>query len=202
MHKGRLEAFSDGVLAIIITIMVLELHVPHGTDFSALRDMGPKLLGYALSFTFVAIYWNNHHHMLHAAHRVSGTVMWANMHLLFWLSLVPFATRWMGESDYARGPVAMYGVVLIGSALAYTLLQASLIRSQGADSPLAAAVGGDRKGKISLVAYALGIDMAFVLPWVSLLLYISVAILWFCPDPRIERRMRGEACPAHQWARE
>jgi uncharacterized membrane protein len=191
MGKGRLEAFSDGVIAIIITIMVLELKVPGGTDLAALESEVPVLATYLLSFVFVGIYWNNHHHMFHLVKHVNGAILWSNLHLLFWLSLVPFATRWMAESTYARGPVALYGVVLIGAALSYTLLQAALIRDQGAHSPLAAAVGGDLKGKLSLIAYAIAIGMAFVVPWVSLLLYIGVAILWFCPDPRIERRLRS-----------
>jgi uncharacterized membrane protein len=193
MGKGRLEAFSDGVLAIIITIMVLELKVPTGTDLAALESEAPVLGSYLLSFVFVGIYWNNHHHMLHLVKHVNGLILWANLHLLFWLSLVPFVTRWMAESDYARGPVALYGVVLLGAALAYTILQRALIRDQGRDSPLAAAIGHDRKGKLSLFAYAIGIGLAFVVPWVSLLLYIAVAVLWFLPDPRIERHFRGEA---------
>jgi uncharacterized membrane protein len=193
MGKSRLEAFSDGVIAIIITIMVLELKVPAGTDLAALESEAPVLGSYLLSFVFVGIYWNNHHHMLHLVKHVNGLILWANLHLLFWLSLVPFATRWMAESDYARGPVALYGLVLLGAALSYTILQLALIRDQGAASPLAAAVGHDRKGKISLLAYAIGIGMAFVLPWVSLLLYIGVAIVWFLPDPRIERHFRGDS---------
>ena len=193
MGKGRLEAFSDGVIAIIITIMVLELKIPSGTDLAALESETPVLGSYLLSFVFVGIYWNNHHHMLHLVKHVNGLILWANLHLLFWLSLVPFATRWMAESAYARGPVALYGLVLLGAALSYTILQRALIRDQGHDSPLAAAVGHDRKGKLSLLAYAIGIGMAFVLPWVSLLLYIGVAILWFLPDPRIERRFRAES---------
>jgi uncharacterized membrane protein len=193
MGKGRLEAFSDGVIAIIITIMVLELKIPSGTDLAALESETPVLGSYLLSFVFVGIYWNNHHHLLHLVKHVNGLILWANLHLLFWLSLVPFATRWMAESAYARGPVALYGLVLLGAALSYTILQRALIRDQGHDSPLAAAVGHDRKGKLSLLAYAIGIGMAFVLPWVSLLLYIGVAILWFLPDPRIERRFRAES---------
>jgi uncharacterized membrane protein len=189
MGKQRLEAFSDGVIAIIITIMVLELKVPAGTDLAALESEAPVLATYLLSFVFVGIYWNNHHHMLHLVKHVNGMILWANLHLLFWLSLVPFATRWVAESDYARGPVALYGMVLIGAALSYTILLRALIHSQGPQSPLAAAVGGDLKGNISLLAYAIGIGMAFVLPWVSLALYIGVAILWFLPDPRIERRI-------------
>jgi uncharacterized membrane protein len=193
MGKGRLEAFSDGVLAIIITIMVLELKVPTGTDLAALESEAPVLGSYLLSFVFVGIYWNNHHHMLHLVKHVNGLILWANLHLLFWLSLVPFVTRWMAESDYARGPVALYGLVLLGAALSYTILQLALIRDQGRDSPLAAAIGHDRKGKLSLLAYAIGIGLAFVVPWVSLLLYIGVAVLWFLPDPRIEQHFRGEA---------
>ena len=191
MGSNRLEAFSDGVIAILITIMVLELKVPEGAQFRSLVPVIPLFLNYALSFVYLGIYWNNHHHLLQACNRVTGAILWANLHLLFWLSLVPFATRWMAESDYARGPVALYGLVLLGAALSYTMLQLALIRDQGRGSPLAAAVGHDRKGKISLLAYAIGIGMAFVLPWVSLLLYIGVAIVWFLPDPRIERRFRS-----------
>ena len=187
MHKGRLEAFSDGVLAIIITIMVLELHVPNGTDFAALCGMAPKLLGYALSFTFVAIYWNNHHHMLHAAHRVSGTVMWANMHLLFWLSLTPWVTAWMGEHPFAPVPVAAYGGVLAMSGVAYYILAQRLLVVHGHDSAFALALGRDVKGLLSIVLYLLAIGLAFVEPRVSCALYVAVAILWLVPDRRFER---------------
>jgi uncharacterized membrane protein len=191
MGKGRLEAFSDGVIAIIITIMVLELKVPSGTNLAALSEALPVLGSYLLSFVFVGIYWNNHHHMLHLVKHVNGAILWANLHLLFWLSLVPFATRWMSESGYAQGPVAFYGLVLIGCGFSFTVLQACFVRSQGADSPLAAALGQDRKGKASLLAYAIAIGMAFVMPMVSLILYVGVALLWLCPDPRIERQLRS-----------
>jgi len=192
MGKGRLEAFSDGVIAIIITIMVLELKVPAGTNLAALAEALPVLGSYLLSFVFVGIYWNNHHHMLHLVKHVNGAILWANLHLLFWLSLVPFATRWMSESGYARGPVALYGLILVGSGFSYTILQTCLIRSQGASSPLAAAVGRDLKGKASVLAYLIAIAMAFVMPLLSLLIYVGVALLWLCPDPRIERQLRAE----------
>ena len=187
MHKGRLEAFSDGVIAILITIMVLELHVPHGADFAALKPLLPHLLSYALSFVFLGIYWNNHHHMLQAAHHVDGGILWANMHLLFWLSLVPFGTAWLGENDFAPLPVAVYGAILLFSGGAYFLLSRLLIARHGADSPLARAVGSDFKGLASLGAYALAISLAFFAPRVSCALYVVVAILWLVPDRRIER---------------
>lgn len=189
MGKGRLEAFSDGVLAIIITIMVLELKVPHGDDLSALLPLVPVLLSYVLSFIYVGIYWNNHHHMLHLAPRVNGKVLWANLHLLFWLSLVPFVTGWMGENHFASLPTAMYGVVLMMSALAYAILQATIIRAQDGHSLLADAIGRDLKGKASVVVYAIAIPTAFVLPWIADLLYAGVAVLWLVPDRRIEARL-------------
>jgi uncharacterized membrane protein len=187
MHKGRLEAFSDGVLAIVITIMVLELHVPHGTDFGALRAMTPKLLAYALSFTFVAIYWNNHHHMMHAAQRVSGSVLWANMHLLFWLSLTPWVTAWMGEHPFTPWPVAAYGGVLVMAALAYYVLAQRLLATHGRESAFARALGRDFKGLVSLVIYVAAEAVAFVEPRVSCALFVAVAILWLVPDRRFER---------------
>jgi len=187
MTKGRLEAFSDGVIAILITIMVLELRVPHGTDFAALRPLIPKLACYAVSFTFLAIYWNNHHHMLQAARHVDGRILWANVHLLFWLSLTPFVTAWVGETGFAPAPVACYGVVMLFAGCAYYLLSRLLIARHGAESPLARAVGSDVKGRISLVLYALAIAVAFPLAWAACAIYVGVAILWLVPDRRIER---------------
>jgi uncharacterized membrane protein len=187
VSKGRLEAFSDGVIAIIITIMVLDLHVPRDTSLAALRPAIPTFLSYALSFVFVGIYWNNHHHLLHASQRVKGTTLWANLHLLFWLSLVPFVTGWMGENHFAAVPVAVYGVVLFLAAIAFTILAKALIACSGADSPIAIAIGSDRKGKSSLAIYALGILCARVDPRISVAMYVSVALIWFVPDRRIER---------------
>ena len=189
MGKARLEAFSDGVIAIIITIMVLEMKVPHGEDLAALLPVLPVFLSYVLSFVYVGIYWNNHHHMLHTVTTVTGGVLWANLHLLFWLSLFPFATGFVGENHFAATPSALYGVVLFGAAIAYTILQMAIIRSQGKDSMLHRAVGGDWKGKVSLVFYVLGIASTFVVPWVAEALYIAVACIWLVPDPRIERTL-------------
>ena len=186
MTKGRLEAFSDGVIAIIITIMVLELRVPHGDDLAALRPLLPVFLTYVLSFVFVGIYWNNHHHLLHTVRRVSGTILWANLHLLFWLSLVPAVTGWLGEHHAAPWPTAAYGAVLLMAAIAYTLLQWAIVAHDGEQSVLAAALGRDRKAKVSLAAYALAIGLAFENPSLSDLLYVGVAALWFVPDRRIE----------------
>lgn len=190
MRKTRLEAFSDGVLAIIITIMVLEMKVPHGETIGALLPLAPVFLSYVLSFVYVGIYWNNHHHLLHLAGGVTGGSLWANLHLLFWLSLLPFATGWMGENHFAGGPSALYGVVLLMSAVAYWGLQRSLIRAQGTNSALAQALGRDWKGKISPVIYALGIVASFWWPWCSQLLYALIALLWLVPDARIERALR------------
>lgn len=187
MGKTRLEAFSDGVIAIIITIMVLELKVPHGDTFEALMPLLPVLLSYVLSFVYLGIYWNNHHHMLHACRHVSGGILWANLHLLFWLSLVPFVTGWMGENHFASLPTAIYGVVLLMSAVSYYILQQVIIRAQGLDSLLKKAVGSDRKGKISLVLYALSIGIAFWSCWIALSIYVLVALMWLIPDKRIER---------------
>ena len=187
MTKNRLEAFSDGVLAIIITIMVLELKVPHGTEWSDLLPLWPTGLSYLLSFLYVAIYWNNHHHMLHATQRINGTILWANLHLLFWLSLVPFVTGWMGENHFARTPTMLYGLVLLLAALAYWILQQAIIRENGRDSPLALAVGLDWKGKLSPVLYLLAIGLALVHPALSGVLYFVVALMWLVPDRRIER---------------
>ena len=187
MGKGRLEAFSDGVIAILITIMVLELKVPEGSDWGALRPMIPLALAYVLSFAFIGIYWNNHHHMLHTVERVSGGVLWANLHLLFWLSLIPVGTAWMGEHHTAAAPTAAYGVVLLCSALGYTLLQNTIIRQQGAESRLARAIGSNRKGRASLLCYLAAIPLAFLAPWISDALYVLVALIWLVPDRRIER---------------
>jgi uncharacterized membrane protein len=187
MNTTRLEAFSDGVLAIIITIMVLELHVPHGTGWSSLVPLWPVFLSYLLSFVYLGIYWNNHHHMLHVTRQVNGGILWANLHLLFWLSLTPFTTAWMGENHFAPLPMATYGAVLLACAIAYVILQQTIIRSQGEHSVLAAAVGGDRKGKISPIFYAIAIPAAFVHPLISGALYVAVALMWLVPDRRIER---------------
>lgn len=189
MGKERLTAFTDGVVAIIITIMVLELHVPHGVTFADLQPMLPTFLSYVLSFIYVGIYWNNHHHMLQLAGTVNGPILWANLHLLFWLSVVPFVTAWMGENHLAGAPVAVYGGVLIMNAMAYTLLQTLLIRHEGPQSALAKAMGRDLKGKASLVLYATAIALSFVQPIASLALYVAVAAIWFIPDRRIERRL-------------
>ena len=189
MGKGRLEAFSDGVLAILITIMVLELRVPHGADLAALVPLVPVLLSYVLSFVFIGIYWNNHHHMLTATHKVNGRILWANLHLLFWLSLIPFVTGWIGENHFATVPVAIYGVVLIMAALAYTFLARSLVALHGKDSTLALALGKDDKGTLSLILYAAAIPLAFVDPRISMAVYVLVALMWFIPDRRIERVM-------------
>ena len=191
MGKGRLEAFSDGVIAIIITIMVLELKAPQGAGFDALRAVVPTFLSYVLSFVYVGIYWNNHHHMLHAAQRVSGAVLWANLHLLFWLSLVPFVTAWMNTNHFASAPIALYGCVLLMAAIAYYNLARCLAASDERDSALAAALGRDTKGLISIAVYAIGIALSFVSPWIALGLYVLVAGLWFVPDRRIEGRSVG-----------
>ncbi len=185
--KTRLEAFSDGVIAIVITIMVLELKVPHGGTLADLGPMLPVLLGYLLSFTNVGIYWNNHHHMLHTVSHVSGKVLWANLHLLFWLSLIPVGTAWMSETHFAPMPIAIYGVVLLMCGVAYFILQQLIIASQGPHSVLRAALGTDWKGKGSVVVYLIAVAMAFVAPWVALSLYVLVALVWLVPDPRIER---------------
>jgi uncharacterized membrane protein len=193
MNKTRIEAFSDGVLAIIITIMVLELKVPHEPTLSALAAVWPVFLSYLLSFVYLGIYWNNHHHMFHAVRHVGGGVLWANLHLLFWLSLVPFVTAWMGENHFASVTLAAYGVVMLMSAIAYWLLQQSLIRHDGNSSLLAVAIGTDFKGKLSPLIYLLAILAAFVRPWISGALYVVVALIWFIPDRRIERVIEHEA---------
>lgn len=181
-----MEAFSDGVIAILITIMVLELKIPHGADWDALRPILPVFLTYVLSFVLLGIYWNNHHHMLHATERINGKILWANLHLLFWLSLLPFVTGWMGQNHFAALPTAIYGAVLLLSAIAYTILQNVIVAAQRPDSPLARAVGSDRKGRISLALYAIAIPFAFFQQWVSDAIYVIVALIWFIPDRRIE----------------
>ena len=191
MRKNRLEAFSDGVIAIIITIMVLEMKVPHGEDTAALVPLIPVFLSYVLSFLYLGIYWNNHHHMLHAAQTVSGPILWANLHLLFWLSLIPFATGWMGENHFASAPAALYGVVLLMAAIAYWILQQLIIASQGPDSILKKAVGGDWKGKLSPLLYLAAIPLAFWREWISLALYVIAALIWLIPDRRIENVLRS-----------
>src|SRR5947209_1228775 len=193
MNKGRLEAFSDGVVAILITIMVLELRVPRGADLEALRPLLPVFLTYVLSFVNLGIYWNNHHHMLAAAERVNGKILWANLHLLFWLSLVPFVTGWMGENHFASLPTAVYGAVMLLAAVAYTILQRMIVAHQGPRSRLAAAVGSDRKGMLSLVCYVLAISLAFVNQWISDMLYVFVALIWLIPDRRIESKLNERA---------
>jgi uncharacterized membrane protein len=187
MSKGRLEAFSDGVIAILITIMVLELKAPQGTELAALRASLPVFGSYVLSFVYLAIYWNNHHHMLHAVRHVNGRVLWANLHLLFWLSLVPFTTAWMGENCFAPTPVALYGAVQLLAGCAYFVLSRALIAADGPDSQLAKAVGADVKGKASVAAYAVAVALAFVSTWIALGIYVAVALMWLIPDPRIEK---------------
>ena len=187
MQKNRLEAFSDGVVAIIITIMVLEMKVPHGTDLNDLRPILPVFLSYVLSFIYIGIYWSNHHHLLHATQRVSGGILWANLHLLFWLSLVPFVTGWMGENRFAALPAALYGLVLLLAGVAYLVLQRAIVARQGSDSSLASELGRDRKGKLSLALYLVGIGLAFVSPWLAAAIYALVAAIWLVPDRRLER---------------
>ena len=189
MSKNRMEAFSDGVIAIIITVMVLELRTPHGVDLAALRPLIPVFLSYVLSYVFLGIYWSNHHHLLHAISHVDGRILWANLHLLFWLSLIPFVTAWMGENHFAAWPVALYGVVLLLAAIAYFILTRTLIALHGRESVLATAVGRDRKGKVSIVIYLAAIPLAFVSPWISCALYVLVAIMWLIPDRRIEKTL-------------
>jgi uncharacterized membrane protein len=193
MGKGRLETFSDGVLAIIITIMVLEMKTPHAAELSALRPLASVFLSYALSFLYLGIYWSNHHHLLYVTHRVSGTIMWANLHLLFWLSLVPFVTGWLGESHFAPGPTMLYGGLLLVAGIAYWLLQYAILRQEGAGSTLAAAVGRDWKARVSLVLFAVAIPLALLRPWIAGALYAFGVLPWFVPDRRIERRARAEA---------
>jgi uncharacterized membrane protein len=188
--KNRLEAFSDGVLAIIITIMVLEMKVPHGEGLGALAPLAPVFMSYVLSFIYVGIYWNNHHHMLHTCTRVTGGILWANLHLLFWLSLFPFVTGWMGENHFAAVPTALYGGVLLAAAIAYWILQQTIIAAQGSESPLKAAIGSDWKGKLSPIMYLLGIASTLMWPWLAQVLYVLVAIMWLAPDRRIEKALQ------------
>ena len=190
MGKGRLEAFSDGVIAIIITIMVLELKVPHGDSLEALLPLAPVLLSYVLSFIYVGIYWNNHHHLMHAANRVTGGVLWANLHLLFWLSLIPFVSGWMGENHFTTLPVAAYGVVLFMCAVAYALLVRCLTSQRGENKMLAEAIGKDKKGLLSLLLYPMGVGTAFIHPWLGFAFYVVVALVWLVPDTRIEGRLK------------
>jgi TMEM175 potassium channel family protein len=191
MSKGRLEAFSDGVIAIIITIMVLELKIPHEAGVDALRPLLPILLSYVLSFVYIGIYWNNHHHLFQAVRQVNGRILWANMNLLFWLSLIPFVTGWMGENHFAAWPVALYGMVLLLAGIAYVILTRILVIYHGGDSVLATAVGRDFKGKVSIALYAVAIPLSFVNPLFAELLYILVAVMWFIPDRRIEKALAG-----------
>jgi uncharacterized membrane protein len=192
MGKNRLEAFSDGVIAIIITIMVLELKVPHGADFRVLIPLWPVFMSYVLSFIYVGIYWNNHHHMLHAVKEVSGGVLWANLHLLFWLSLIPFVTAWMGENHFETGPTIAYGFVLFMCSVAYSLLVRGLVRNHDKNKTLAEAIGDDRKGKISVVLYLAGAALAWFAPWLGFLVYVGAAVLWLIPDRRIEQKVVEE----------
>jgi uncharacterized membrane protein len=192
MHKGRLEAFSDGVIAIIITIMVLELKAPHENTLRALAPLAPTFLAYALSFAYIAIYWNNHHHLFQATRRVSGGILWANTHLLFWLSLVPFSTAWLSETHFARAPVALYGLTLLAPAIAYFLLSRALIRTEALEPKIAEAIGADVKAWISMAFYVCGVALAFAYPYAAMGLYAVVAVIWFIPDRRIEGRMEAE----------
>ena len=192
MGSERLQALTDGVIAVIITIMVLEMKSPHGTNLAALWPLVPVFLSYVLSFVYVGIYWNNHHHLLHAVQHVEGGILWANLHLLFWLSLIPFATAWMGENHFAPWPVALYGVVLLFAGAAFVFLTKRLIAHHGRDSKLAASIGNDKKGKVSVAIYAAAIPLSFVLPWIACACYAFVAVIWLVPDPRIERALRQE----------
>jgi TMEM175 potassium channel family protein len=202
MTTGRMEAFSDGVIAILITVMVLELPIPHGTTWAALRPAAPVLLTYLMSFAYLGIYWNNHHHMLQATTRVSGLILWANLHLLFWLSLVPFTTAWLGENHFAATPAACYGIVLLTAALAYYGLQRAIIRDQGTRSVVATAVGRDVKGKLSPLLYAAGIGLSFVNHWSAVAIYAAVALMWLIPDRRLERTITGKVGISQDPARE
>jgi TMEM175 potassium channel family protein len=188
MTKGRMEAFSDGVMAIIITVMVLEMKVPHGDTLETLKPVLPVFISYVLSFVYIGIYWNNHHHMLQAAHKISGTVLWANTHLLFWLSLIPFVTGWMGENSFTTIPVALYGLVLLMAGVAYYLLAHCLTGLHGRDSEFTNALGSDRKGKVSVIIYAIGIAFCFLHPLIGFTLYVLVAVMWFIPDKRFEKK--------------
>jgi uncharacterized membrane protein len=189
MGKSRLEAFSDGVIAIIITIMVLEMKVPHGDDLAALQPLIPVFISYVLSFVYVGIYWNNHHHLLHAVQKINGSILWANLHLLFWLSLFPFVTGWMGENHFSTWPVAVYGVALLMAAVSYSILVSALVKLHGRKSQLSAALGNDLKGKLSILVYATAIPLSFVGRWLAFSLYVVVAVMWLIPDRRIEKRI-------------
>ena len=189
MTKGRMEAFSDGGFAVIITIMVLEMKSPQGTDLAALQPLLPVFSCYVLSFVYVGIYWNNHHHLLQAAKHVTGRILWANLHLLFWVSLTPFVTAWMGENHFAAWPVALYGVVFLCAGIAYFFLTRALIAHEGTDSTLAASIGSDSKGQLSIAVYAVAIPLAFLRPWIACACYVLVAVMWLLPDPRIEKAM-------------
>jgi uncharacterized membrane protein len=195
MTTSRLEAFSDGVVAILITIMVLELRPPHEATFQSLKPLIPVSFSYLLSFIFLGIYWTNHHHLFHAAQHVNGRVLWANLHLLFWLSLIPFVTAWMGENHFGKVPVALYGIILLLAAIAYTILVQSLLSLHGPDSLLANALGSDFKGKISIVLDLIAIPLAFFKPWIAFTIYVLVAVMWLVPDRRIERQMRTNGAP-------
>tara|TARA_R110000850_G_scaffold18580_4_gene56988 strand:+ start:125399 stop:125983 length:585 start_codon:yes stop_codon:yes gene_type:complete len=192
VNKNRLEAFSDGVLAIIITIMVLEFSVPEGHTFEALKPLLPKVLGYILSFIYVAIYWNNHHHLMHAVQKVNGKILWANMHLLFWLSLIPFSTAWLGESEFAHFPLLLYGIILLGCAIAYFILQRQIIKFEGKDSLIFTSIGKDFKGKLSTLLYIVAILFALYIPIISGIIYITVALIWLVPDKRIEKNFTNK----------
>jgi len=192
MNKTRLEAFSDGVIAILITIMILEMKVPVGKDFASLKPVFPKFISYVLSFIYLGIYWNNHHHMMHTVKKVTGSILWANLHLLFWLSLVPFVTDWMGENNFAPMPIALYGVILLMAAIAYFLLQGQILRTHGKDSLLSKAIGKDVKGKISPILYFVAIVSSFFDQWIAGAIYVLVAIIWLIPDKRIERTLTNE----------
>jgi uncharacterized membrane protein len=192
MTKGRLEAFSDGVIAIIITIMVLEMKVPHGADVAALRPLIPVFVSYVLSYVMIGIYWNNHHHLFHAVERVNGRILWRNLHLLFWLSQVPFATGWMGENHFAPLPTALYGIVMLMAGVAYYFLVRAILAHHGQDSRIATALGRDFKGKVSVLLYMVGVPMAFINRWVAGAIYVAVAVIWFIPDKRIESRLAKE----------
>ena len=192
MNKSRIEAFSDGVIAILITIMVLEMKVPIGKDFASLKPVIPKFISYVLSFVYLGIYWNNHHHMMHTVKKVSGSILWANLHLLFWLSLVPFVTDWMGENNFAPVPIALYGIVLLMAAIAYFLLQGQILSVDGKDSLLAKAIGKDLKGKISPILYLVAILLSYFNQWIAVAIYVLVALIWLVPDKRIERIMANE----------
>jgi uncharacterized membrane protein len=192
MNKTRLEAFSDGVIAILITIMILEMKVPIGTDFASLKPVIPKFISYVLSFIYLGIYWNNHHHMMHTVKKVTGSILWANLHLLFWLSLVPFVTDWMGENNFAPAPIALYGIVLLMAAIGYFLLQRRILQTNGKDSLLSKAIGKDLKGKISPILYFIAIASSFLNQWIAGAIYVLVALIWLIPDKRIERTLANE----------